>query len=305
MLSIAAALAFSSMTTIHAEPEKPAPVTLEYTFKGQDSFSYTQTSIMSQLQLVFGNATSNTTTSTSTLTRSLAETLDDGSLVIADKTELKSFNNDNNGDIFDFDPANPEHAEKASDPRVAPALAIQDWSVHYIMSPLGEVLGVQNTEEIQELAAQVEQEGLRKQLQAGYTEEAMSTEFEPTVFLLPENPVTVGDQWSRSYTMAADPMEFVINQTMTVEGILDWKDGKYVRVSFEGEMDIKLPPEFPAFMKITEKSIDGWFVFNTHLGTITEYKMLMKINMAGSPNPSMGEVSVSTSASNAYELDTE
>lgn len=305
ILSIAAVLAFSSITTIHAEHDEPAPVKLEYNFAGKDSFSYTQTSTMTQSQSMFGNTTNTSTTSISEMTRSLVETLDDGSLVISDQSTLQEFRNTTPDEQFLYIASNPEDAQKADDPRVAPALAINDWSVEYIISPIGEVLGVRNAQEIQELASDVEREGLRKQLQAGYTEEAMTTEFEPTVFLLPEDPVTVGDQWSRSYTMAADPMQFVINQTMTVQSVADIEGGKYIRVKFEGEMDITLPPDFPAFMKVTTKTVSGSFVFKTTLGTISEYDMVMNIVMSGSPNPSMGEISVSTTAGNSYKLITE
>lgn len=305
ILPIATVLALSSLTALHAEPDKPAPVTLEYTFQGQDSFIYTQISSMSQTQFLFGTLTSTTTTSTSALTRKLAETLDDGNLVVSDQTTLQSFQGTAGEDVFTYDASNPEDAAKQSDARLSPLLAIQDWAVRYIMGPQGEAHGVQNTEELQQLAGKIEDEALREQLKLGYNEEAMTAEFEPTVYLLPDQPVTIGDQWTRSYTMDADPMEFIINQTMTVVSILDWKDGKSVRVNFEGEMDIKLPSDFPAFMKITQKSTKGSFVFNTHLGTVTDYKMEMDIKMAGSPNPSMGEVSVWTTAGNSYELDIE
>jgi len=303
ILSLAAALALSTLATDHTSVAGPEPVTLAYTFEGLGAYNYTRSNSQTQLQSMFGQNTTTTSLTTAIFSRELVETLDDGNRVVAEQNELRTYSESLQQGDFDFDASKPEDESKRTDPRVAAELASTDWTIHYIMNPQGEILGIHNTDEINEKIAAVKDAELGAQLAKTHEEEALINEQDLFTHLLPAVPVAEGDQWSRTITVAEGPMSTSIVQTMTVESIIEWKEGHRVVVLIEGDVSLSLPADFPDFMKITQNTFTGRFIFNTHVGAITEYSSDMTLVMAGSPNPSMGEVSVTNKMHSEYELD--
>ena len=91
-------------------------------------------------------------------------------------------------------------------------------------------------------------------------------------------------------------------QNMEVLSVLDWKDGHYVHVRFEGQLDMTMPEEFPPFMKVTEQTIKGFYIFNTHYGTVTEYSGNMSFRFEGSPGEGLGDIIMTLNMGMSYEM---
>jgi len=292
----------SSVFAAAPEPEKQAPVMLEYTYQIGEPVRYRTQNHQSMIQVLMDQIVQNSETRDSIITRELLETREDGTLVVAERYEQFGLKEKTPGGDFSYDSTNPDDESKLDDPRVRSSMASFDWVAQLMMTPQGEVVGLANEAELAQRAEKVEDLELRQELLDDYSVETQINNVNPFTKLLPDKPVSVGDSWQISYVIDEDPMMFSVTQTMTVASIIDWKEGKFVRVDIVGNIDFDLPQEFPEFMKITDRSIKGRFVFNTHLGTVTDYQTTMSIGFGGSPGEGMPGVSISSTLTSSYEI---
>ena len=285
-----------------AEPEEQAPVKLEHTFQSGEPIRYKAISDRTSVQSGMGQVVSSNEEHKSVISRELIETREDGTLVVAEKREQYGYYQRTDSTVFEFDSSKEEDQSKRDDERVRAAMTRLDWDVAYLMSPMGEILGIANEAELEGQAQKIEDETLRAEVMTQLASAALIKEANPVTMVIPEHAVAVGDSWDVSYTVQEGPIVFEMKRTMTVAGIIDWKEGKRVRVDIAGTIEFELPANFPSFMKITNNSIEGWFVFNTHLGTVTDYKAFQFIAFGGSPGEDMPGVYVSSSATTRYDM---
>lgn len=284
------------------EPEKQPAVKLEYTYKIGEPVRYKFESYQFMVQIAMDQVSTTSETTNTVIRRELLDEREDGTLVVSSQTEQYAFEQKVNDEVYAFDSENPEHESQRGDPQVRARIETMGWPTQFVMTPLGEVVGVANEAHIAQKIDAVGNESLREEVRAQYSTPILIREANIFSKLLSENPVGVGDSWSVSYAIEEEPMTFVVNQEMTVASILDWKEGKRVRVEFKGEIDLELPADFPAFMKVEQRSIEGSFVFNTHIGTVTEYRSTMSIGFGGSPGEGIPGVSISSSLRTEYEM---
>lgn len=278
------------------------PVTLEYTYRQGAPLRYKVTSSSSMIQHAMGQTVTVRDRSTTVLTRELAHKRDDGSLVIAQTPESYKNSETSPAGEFTFDSTSEEDKPKGDDPRVKADVTSLGWRTELVISPRGRITGVANSDELTERIAKVSDPQTRAQLEETFTLESLTREYGPFMFVLPEKPVGVGDSWEQSFTVSEDGMAMTANQTMTVKSIADWKDGSRVRVEFNGKLDMQLPPEFPAFMKVSAKSIKGHYVFSTHEGAMSEYHATIHFRFEGSPGEGAPPMSVDVALDMQYAL---
>ncbi len=292
----------SLVSAVFAEPEKQPEVTLAYTYQAGEPVRYRFESYQFAIQIAMDQMSTSSQSTSSVLHRELLDEREDGTLVVAEKTEQYAFEQKVNDEIYAFDSENPEHESHRDDPQVRAQIETLGWPTQYVMTPLGEVVGIANEAQIAEKIDAVEDASLRDEIRAQYSTPILIREANPFSKLLSDSPVGVGDSWTVSYVIDEGPMSFKVNQRMTVASILDLEEGKRVRVEFDGTIDFEMPADFPAFMKVEEHSVEGRFVFNTHLGTMTEYQSRMSIGFGGSPGEGIPKVSVSTTLRTEYEM---
>lgn len=284
------------------QPSEQPDVKLEYTYQIGEPVRYEFEAFQYMIQVAMGQVATTSETTNSVIRRELLDVREDGTLVVSERTEQYRYQQKVNDEVYDFDSQNPEHEAGRDDPRVRAQTQTMGWPAELIMTPLGEIVGVANEDQISEKIDAVEDEATQEEIRAEYSTPILIREANPFSKLLSESPVGVGDSWSVSYAIDEEPMTFTINQRMTVVSILDWKEGKQVRVVFKGDIDIKLPADFPAFMNIEENSIEGSFVFNTHIGTVTDYQSRMSIGFGGSPGEDIPAVSISSTLRTEFEM---
>ncbi|MCA9276479.1 MAG: hypothetical protein KDA29_10675 [Phycisphaerales bacterium] len=292
----------SMVSAAFAEPEKQPEVKLAYTYQIGEPVRYRFDSYQFMVQIAMDQVSTTSQSTSSVLRRELLDEREDGTLVVSSQTEQYAFEQKVNDEIYAFDSENPEHESQRDDPQVRAQIETLGWPTQFVMTPLGEVVGIANESQITQKIDAVEDSSLRDEIRAQYSTPILIREANIFSKLLSENPVGVGDSWSVSYVFDEEAMSFKVNQQMTVASILDWKEGKRVRVEFKGTIDFEMPAEFPAFMKVEERSIEGSFVFNTHIGTLTEYRSRMSIGFGGSPGEGIPKVSVSTTLRTEFEM---
>lgn len=284
------------------EPETQPELKLEYTYRVGEPVRYEFESYQFMVQIAMDRVATSSEATNSVIRRELLDVREDGTLVVSERTEQYGYEQKVNDEVYSFDSQNPEHEAGRDDPRVRAQTETMGWPADLIMTRVGEIVGVANEDQIAQKIEAVEDEALRDEIRAQYSTPILIREKNPFSKLLSENPVGVGDSWSVSYVIDEDPMSFTVNQQMTVVSINNWKEGKQVRVEFKGDIDIKLPADFPAFMNIEENSIEGSFVFNTHIGTVTEYQSRMSIGFRGTPGEGIPAVSISTTLRTEYDM---
>jgi len=292
-------LALTSSFSGVLEPEK---VELAYTFRTGETLPYTLTSESTMTQIMPGHVVSMSDETVSQITREHVGTKDDGSLIIRQRVSSFTMTENSPSGQFTFDSENDEDAGKRSDPRVQSLVVTQPWETQYVLTPSGDVVGVENLDEIQAKINAVAAAGLRAEIEESFSEMALIREVEPFIDVLPESPVGKGDTWVKVFKVNDDEMKMTATQNMEVVSLLDWKDGHYVHVKFEGQLDMTLPEEFPPFMKVTEQTIKGFYIFNTHYGTVTEYSGNMSFRFEGSPGEGLGDILMTLNMGMSYEL---
>lgn len=293
----------SIMLGAGVEPEEQAPVKLEYTFQVGEPVRYKAHNLANITQVFFDQISTSSEEMNSVISRELIETLDDGTLVIAEQTEQYKYRKTTSDDgEFVFDSTNPDDQSKRDDERIRATMTGLDWVVQLLMSPQGEITGLANEKALIARTQEIENAELRAEVLDELSFANQLKEINPFTKLLPEQAVGVGDTWDVSYRIDESPMIFKVEQTMTVTGIIDWKEGKYVSVDVVGIINFDLPPDSPEFMKITANSIKGQFVFNTHLGTVTDYESTLTIGFGGSPSEDSPGVLISSTLSTSYEM---
>ena len=297
----AGTLCLALASSVHGldEPEK---VKLEYTFRTGEALRYevTKSSVMSQImgdQLVVMKETI-----VSDVTRERIGDTDDGGMVVRQVTDSFTLVESTPAGEFAFDASSDEDASKRSDARVRGLYESLGWEIEYVMTPRGEVEGVQNLESIDQQIDQISQQDLRAELQDSFTVEPLIQEVNPFMHLLPEEGVGKGDTWETAFVIIDEGMTMSAEQEMLVETVLEWKDGHYVSVSFDGDLDVTLPPDFPPFMKLTESTIEGTFIFNTHYGSVSDYNSKFRFVFSGSPGEGMDTITLVLSLQMQYEL---
>ncbi|MFG0246290.1 MAG: DUF6263 family protein [Phycisphaerales bacterium JB052] len=287
----------SVSTTV--EPEK---VELAYTFRTDEPLSYTLTSGNAMTQIMPGQVMSMKEETVSQITRERIATKDDGSLVINQRVSSFTMTEMSPGGQFTFDSENEEDAGKRTDPRVEPLVVTQPWDTQYVLAPGGDVVSVENFDALREKIGGIDSAELRAEIEESFSEMALIREVEPFIDVLPESPVGKGDTWVKVFKIDDGEMKMTATQNMEVLSLLDWKDGHYVHVRFEGQLDMTMPEGFPPFMKATDQTITGYYIFNTHYGTVTEYSSTMKFRFAGSPGEQIGDIIMTLDLSMSYKL---
>ncbi|HCT43599.1 MAG: hypothetical protein CMJ35_05790 [Phycisphaerae bacterium] len=287
----------SVTTTI--EPEK---VELAYTFKTGEPLSYTLTSGNAMTQIMPGQVISMNEETVSQITRERVATKEDGSLVINQHVSSFTMTQTAPNGTFSFDSLSEDDAAKRTDQRVESLVVTQPWDTQYVLAPGGDVVGVENLDTLQEKIGGIDSAELRAEIEESFSEMALIREVEPFIDVLPESPVGKGDTWVKAFKVDDGEMKMTATQNMEVLSVLDWKDGHYVHVRFEGQLDMTMPEGFPAFMKATDQTIKGYYIFNTHYGTVTEYSSTMKFRFAGSPGEQIGDIVMTLDLSMSYEL---
>jgi len=292
-------LALTSSVSGLLEPEE---VALEYTFRTGEPLSYTLTSKSEMTQIMMGNVASMSDETVSEITRERVGEKDDGSLVISQRVTSFTMTETSPGGQFSFDSENDEDAGKRTDPRVRSLVETQPWETQYVLTPNGDVVGVENLDEIQTKINGIDEAELRAEIKESFSEMALIREVDPFIDVLPESPVGKGDTWVKVFKVDDDEMKMTATQNMEVLSVLDWKDGHYVHVRFEGQLDMTMPEEFPPFMKVTEQTIKGFYIFNTHYGTVTEYSGNMSFRFEGSPGEGLGDIIMTLNMGMSYEI---
>jgi hypothetical protein len=241
----------------------------------------------------------------SDITREQIGKSDDGMLVMRQITNSFTMRESTPAGVFKFDSNNEEDQGKRSDERVRGIYESLGWAIDYAISPKGEVLRVENLEALGEKISAITQEQIREELEDALSLDTLIQDVNPFMHLLPEQEVGKDDTWVSSFTIIDDGMKMTANQEMLVQSVFDWKDGHYVGVKFEGDVEMQLPPEFPPFMTITESSISGNFIFNTHYGAVSDYKSSIRFVFTGTPGPGMDTITLVLGLHMEYELQRE
>lgn len=292
-------LAWATMTSGGDEPEK---VALAYTFRTEEPLRYEmmRTSVMSQLM---GEQLSMMEERIiSDVTREQIGKTDDGALIMRQITNSFTMKESTPAGEFMFDSENEEDQDKRTDERVRGIYESLGWEIDYVISPKGEVLRVENLEALEEKIDAMSEEQIRAELEEALSLDTLIQDVNPFMHLLPEQEVGIDDTWVSSFTIIDDGMTMTATQQMLVESLLDWKDGHYVGVKFEGDVDMQLPPEFPPFMALTKSTISGNFIFNTHYGAVSDYKSTIRLVFSGTPGPGMDNISLVIGLHMEYEL---
>lgn len=282
--------------------DEPQVVDLEYTFRTGEPLRYevSRRSVMSQSM---GAQLSMMSESfVSDVTRERIGEKDDGSLIVRQVTNSFAYREATPAGEFDFDSSSEEDQGKRGDERVRGFYESLGWDIEYVLSPKGEVIGVENLDSLGERVGEIAQEDARVELEDTFSLDSLIQEVNPFMHLLPDEQVGKGDTWVSTFTIVDEGMEMTAKQNMLVQSVLDWKDGHYVGVKFEGDVDMQLPPEFPPFMEVTESTIEGAFVFNTHYGAVSDYNSTIKFVFSGTPGPGMDTVTLVMSLHMRYEL---
>lgn len=292
-------LALTSSFSGVLEPEK---VELAYTFRTGDPLPYTLTSGSTMTQIMPGHVVSMSDETVSQITRERVGTKDDGSLVIGQRVSSFTMTETSPSGQFSFDSVKEEDAGKRTDPRVRSLFETLPWETQYVLTPNGDVVGVENVDELESKINAIVDAELRADIEESFSEMALIREVDPFIDVLPESPVGKGDTWVKVFNVNDDEMKMTATQNMEVVSVLDWKDGHYVHVKFEGQLDMTLPEEFPPFMKVTEQAIKGFYIFNTHYGTVTEYTGKMSFRFEGSPGEGLGDIIMTLNMDMSYKL---
>lgn len=292
-------LSLLNPATASIEPEK---VDLAYTYRSGEPMRYTQTKSNTMMQIMGAQVQVMSEESVSEITRERIESRDDGSLVVRQAAESFTYKETNPGGEFVFDSKSEEDADKRGDQRVRSIYEGLGWGTEYVITPKGEVVGIDNLKELGQQIDQAAGDDLKAELREAFSQETLVRQVGPFMHLLPDGPVGVGDTWVRTFTIADGGMTMTATQNMEVESLLEWKDGHYVRVSFEGDLDIGLPETFPPFLKLTEQTIKGYFIFNTHYGTVSDYRGTLHFKVEGSPGEGMGNMVMTVDLGMAYKL---
>lgn len=292
-------LALTSSFSGVIEPEK---VELAYTFRTGDPLPYTLTSGSTMTQIMPGHVVSMSDETVSQITRERVGTKDDGSLIISQRVSSFTMLETSPSGQFFFSSENDQDASKRTDPRVRSLVETLPWETQYLLTPNGDVAGVENLDEIQSKINAIVDAELRADIEESFSEMALIREVDPFIDVLPESPVGKGDTWVKVFQVNDDEIKMNATQNMEVLSVLDWKDGHYVHVKFEGQLDMTLPEEFPPFMKVTEQTIKGFYIFNTHYGTVTEYKGKMSFRFEGSPGEGLGDIIMKLNMDMSYKL---
>ena len=78
---------------------------------------------------------------------------------------------------------------------------------------------------------------------------------------------------------------------MTVKKITKIHGGQAFHVDIEGTIDVDqaMLIDFAPFMKVLKNTYSGNFVFNTALGTVTNFESTISLDIAGTPE-GMGDI---------------
>lgn len=276
-------------------------VKLEYTFDTDGPISYAITQSQSMSQDMMGQLSETSETKSLVVDRELLEIQDDGTLVLVQRSKSYSFTENSAEGVFEFDSTNSDHDSLQSDIRVAAEVESFGWNIEILMSPQGDIVGLHNADEISALVQKVGDSEVQDELADMFSLEIITSDYGPFWHVLPEQAVGLGDKWDRVYTVLDDDSTFVFNQTMTVKKIEKAKGGEIVHVDITGTIDVVFAG-IPPFIKPVKNLYAGSFVFNTVMGTVTNFESTFYLDLAGSPGEGMGEFKMSSKLGMKYEI---
>jgi len=277
---------------------------LEYTFDTKGPITYVITQSQSITQDIMGEVSQSTESGALFVHRELIATQDDGTLVVSQRSKAYSFTENLMDENFEFDSTNPAHDPLKSDYRVATQVESFGWNIEILMSPQGDVVGLNNADEISDLIEKVSDSENQEELTDMFSLQTLTGDYGPFWHVLPEQAVGLGDVWERVYTIEDEDFGFIIDQTMTVKQITKTKGGQTLHVDIEGTINVDeaMLSEFPPFMKVTKNTYSGNFIFNTALGTVTNFESTISLDIAGSPGEGMGDVIISSDMKLQYKM---
>jgi hypothetical protein len=187
---------------------------------------------------------------------------------------------------FKYDSKNPG-PDSATDP-LGPLLKnIAGAKLSFLTDASGNIASVEGLEDFVKTvggAGAADAEALIKGMPADMNAQLQSVQ--PGSAFLPDNPVKVGDSWSRSMTTNNDQIgNLSAKITYTFSGWSQHDDHKCAVIEFSGSVRVK-PPETPATNTMpadVQADISGKTWFDPDLGTIVETsaKPALKVEVAG------------------------
>lgn len=245
------------------------PVELQYKFTLERPVHYEMAQNIKQSQTMFGQTGESNTNITQELVTELLSTQDDGSIIIANTLESMVLSLEGPGFSIAYDSKDPADEAKLADPTISSMAAMIGVQIQLHMSPSGSVIDVPNLKSVQEIVDDMEDPGVIAGIQPMLARETIIATNEMNYKLLPTEPVSVGDQWDRSFDIPFDASTMTTNFTITLNSV---KNG-IAYMNMAGT--ISMPPlnQDGVTSTIQKAIVTGVLEFNIEEGLTERYSM--------------------------------
>lgn len=269
MLNLLIALTLPAISTA-AEP-----VELQYKFRLEEPARYEMAQEIQQTQTMFGQTAESSTVVTQELVSELVKSLDDGSVIIANTLESMALSLEGPGFSVQFDSTKPEDEAMLADPTISSMAAMLGIQVQLHLTPSGSVIDVPNLKDIQRVVDDMEDPNVIAGIQPMLARETIIATNEVNYKLLPTEPVSVGDQWERSFVIPFGVSSMTTDFNLTLKSV---KDGiAYINIAGS----ISMPPllDGDVITTIQDAVVTGVLEFNIKAGLPERYIMTNDLTM--------------------------
>lgn len=258
---------------------------LEIKFSQGETHRYEMKQEMSQ-EMDFGMGAMKTTmVNTTVMADTVREVGDDGSVVIASKTESMAMKMDNPFMKFEYDSAKPDAAAMKQYPMFRGAFAMVGETITVSLSAERKVTKIEGLKEIRQ---RLEKEASAEELEMmgdALDEDEMKRTMEAVYGAWPKDAIAVGGTWDMSMTVpAGDGASMKTEMTYKLDGV-ESRDGKKVAlISLTGKLDFVPGGEMEGIeMEVKAQKIEGKIVFDMDKGETIESSttITFDLNMEG------------------------
>ena len=280
MIKYAAILACFTLPSIASEP-----VQLQYKFDVDEPTHFELTQEMSQTQTMQGQTMNTNSSTTSMMTTELLEAKEDGSILISTTTESMKLSITAPGTNLSYDSTLDADKSKLSNPTIASMASMVGMQVQLLIAPDGTILDVPNVDAIQQRIDAMSDPAVQQGASAMADKETIKATNEMNYKLLPDEPVEVGDQWSREFVVPLGFADLTTTLDLTLDSV---KDG-IASISISGAMTMPEVVQQGVTMNLSNSKVNGTLRFNIEDG-VQEFldltnAMDMSASMENMPGP--------------------
>lgn len=255
------------------------PVELQYKFELEEAVQYELVQNIDQSQSMFGQTNQSNTKIIQGLNTKLVTTKDDGSIIIANTLETMSLSIEGPGFSIAFNSQDPDDQHLLDDPTISSAAALIGVQIQLNVTPDGSVIDVPNLESIQRIVDEMEDPSVAAGIKPMVARETIIATNEMNYKLLPADPVSVGDQWSRSFEIPFGTSSMTTEFTITLERV---NDG-IAYMNMEGFISMTPIKQDGVITRLEDNRVSGSLEFNIEDGLTERYVMIneMKFDARG------------------------